>query len=292
MLWVEFDGAPSDPMDRYFGRILANAPDPVAVFPNTPPAEIREAPLPIDPEPVRVILPGQPSDENGLNAMQRLIPDSDPPGTRYLIPLPPGLNPDSPELFGMFTYEFRVGHDEKRWSTARGRFGPPLRVTGIQHPAPPLPCYARRSKDFVEISAPYATVTHLGRDLAPPTPATEMWFLLYAQVREASGRSSRNVLLRRARGQSPKEPSDGSIRYSSADIDLDRTSIILRQLGLSEDSSLSVLAVELLPAPIVHQPLLVAIGERINRYDDPLGANLGQVRILRSSPLTPVPASC
>jgi hypothetical protein len=55
---------------------------------------------------------------------------------------------------------------------------------------------------------------------------------------------------------------------------------------------MSVLAVELLPSPLVHQPLIVAVGERINRYDDPLGANLGQVRILRSSPLVPVPAIC
>src|SRR4029453_9680175 len=116
-------------------------------WPNTAPANVREAPLPIDPEPVRVILPGQLTDENGLNAMQRLIPENDPSGSRYLIPLPAGMNPDSPELFGMFTYEFRIGHDERRWSTARGRFGPPLRVTGIQHPAPGLPCYVRRSRD-------------------------------------------------------------------------------------------------------------------------------------------------
>src|SRR5205823_1445072 len=127
--------------------------------------------------------------------------------------------------------------------TARGRFGPPLRVTGVQHPVPGLPCYARRSRDFVEVSAPYATVTHLGRDLAPPTPATEIWFLLYAQVRESSGESSRNVLLRRVRGQSPQSPSDGSTRYSFAEIDFDRTNILLRQLGLATESPMSVLAV-------------------------------------------------
>ena len=40
------------------------------------------------------------------------------------------------ELFGMFAYEIRVGH-QKRWSTAQARFGPPLRVAGVQHPAPP-----------------------------------------------------------------------------------------------------------------------------------------------------------
>jgi hypothetical protein len=191
----------------------------------------------------------------------------------------------------MFTYEFRVGH-EKRWSTARGRFGPPLRVAGVQHPAPGLTCYVRRSTGFVEVSAPYATVTHLGRDLAPSTPATEMWFLLYAQVREASGQSSKNVLLRRVLGVSPQAPSDGSTRYSSAAIDFDRTNILLRQLGLSTDLPFSVLAVELAPSPLVHQPLQVALGERTNRYQDPLGANLAQVRILRSSPLVAVPAVC
>ena len=66
--------------------------------------------------------------------------------------------------------------------------------------------------------------------------------------------------------------------------------MLLRQLGLATDAPMSVLAVELLPSPLVHQPF--GPGEKTNRYTDPLGANLGQVRILRSSPLVPVPAIC
>ena len=78
-------------------------------------------------------------------------------------------------------------------------------------------------------------------------------------------------------------------RYSSAGIDFDRTNIMLRQLGLATDSPMSVIAVELLPAPL---GFFVVPGGKTNRYADPLGANLGQVRILRSSPLVPVPAIC
>ena len=133
-LWVEFTQTPADCKDQYYCRVLARAPDPVLAIPNAPPPVVREDPLPIDPEPVRVILPAQPEDENGLNAMQPLIP-AEPGSTRFLVPIPRGLNEDSPELFGIFTYEFRAGHDKRRWCTARGRFGPPLRVTGVQHPA-------------------------------------------------------------------------------------------------------------------------------------------------------------
>ena len=56
-----------------------------------------------------------------------------------MVPLPPGLHEDSNELFGFFTYEIRVGHDRyKGWSTAQGRFGAVLRVTGIKQLAPNL----------------------------------------------------------------------------------------------------------------------------------------------------------
>ena len=56
------------------------------------------------------------------------------------------MNETSPELFGFFVYEVRLGHKAGRWCTAQGRFGPPLRVAGVQHPAPPLTCQAARSK--------------------------------------------------------------------------------------------------------------------------------------------------
>jgi hypothetical protein len=53
----------------------------------------------------------------------------------------------------------------------------------------------------------------------------------------------------------------------------------LRRLGLPLDSPLSVIAVETLPEPD-------------SPYGDPLDQDLGQVRILRTSPLTAVPEIC
>jgi hypothetical protein len=54
---------------------------------------------------------------------------------------------------------------------------------------------------------------------------------------------------------------------------------VLRNLSLAPDSPLSVLAVELLPP-------------RADQIPDEMGVNVGQVRILRTSPLTPVPPAC
>ena len=38
------------------------------------------------------------------------------------------------ELFGFYVYELRVGHTDRIWCTAQGRFGHPTRVNGVQHP--------------------------------------------------------------------------------------------------------------------------------------------------------------
>ena len=290
-LWVEFAQTPADPKDQYYCRVLARASDPVLALPNAPPPLVREDPLPIDPEPVRVILPAQPEDENGLNAMQPLAP-AEAGSTRFLVPLPPGLSEDSPELFGLFTYEFRLGHDNRRWSTARGRFGPALRVTGVQHPAPPLPCYVNRTDKLVETSAPFAEVLDGDGIDRFSLPNTEIWFLLYAQVREASATSWRNVLLKRQQGRAPQRPEDGAVRYATAGIALSDTAAVLRDLSLSPDSPLSVLAIEMLPAPLLVQVDAAAPLPHFNRYHDSLGADLGQVRILRTSPLVPVPPAC
>ena len=260
-------------------------------IPGPPSPVVREDPLPIDPEPARVILPGQPTDENGLNAMQPLI-QAEPGSTRFLVPLPPGLSEDSPDLFGIFTYEFRAGHDNRRWSTARGRFGPPLRVTGVQHPAPPLNCYVNRTDKAVEASAPFAQAVAGGVNQALSIN-TEIWFLLYTQVREASGASWRNVLLKRLKGNQPDNDDDSVIRYASAEIPLSDTAASLNNLSLAAGSPLSVLAVELLPAFLQVQVIdLPPDTAFFNRYRDPLGSDLGQVRILRTSALVPVPAAC
>jgi hypothetical protein len=246
-----------------------------------------EPPLPIDPEPIRVITPGRPADRAGLDAMQPLIPATPrDPGEavrHYLVALPPGTDAFSPALFGFFTYEFRLGHGPARWSTAQARFGPPLRVTGVQHPPPALPCAIARHPDGVFVSAHLATPVLEGTNLRPNRPRTEIWALLYAQVVQLDGASRRNVLVSRALAEAEIANTDqrhGDLRVLHAHAVFDQRTISesLSALALPLDSSLTVLAVE------VHGGALVS--------DDPLGADLGQVRILRASPLTAVPAMC
>lgn len=200
-LWLEFAEPISDPNDTYFARVLAYAPD--QLISNNHPEQLaapREPALPVDPEYVRVITPGASNDLAGLNAMQPMqkATDSD---RHYLLPLPPGLHADAPEMFGFFTYEFRVGHyrnEETRemvWTTAQGRFGRPLRATGIQHPAPTLTCAANRDEEKLYVCAPYAAAVFDGKNVTADPPRTQLWCLLYAQVRQADNRDFRNILL-------------------------------------------------------------------------------------------------
>ena len=132
-LWLEFEEPIRDPNDTYFARVLAYAPDPLLSFPNPDQALVRQddPPLAIDPELIRVITHGHGNDNAGIDAMQPMIEETAEPSTplmkvtpvHYLLPLPPGLHSESPELFGFFTYELRVGHTDRIWCTAQGRFG-------------------------------------------------------------------------------------------------------------------------------------------------------------------------
>lgn len=206
-LWVEFAEPIRDPQDTYFARVLASAPDQLIsnneldlIF--TP----QEPALPIDAELIRVIPPSASNDLAGLNAMQPMqkAADSD---KHYLLPFPPGISADAPELFGFFTYEFRVGHYgveqivdgnqkmQMAWTTAQGRFGRPLRATGIQHPAPTLTCVVNRDPDKLYVSAPYAVAVFNGKNVTADPPRTQLWCLLYAQVRQADYKDYRNILL-------------------------------------------------------------------------------------------------
>jgi hypothetical protein len=277
MLWFEFDEPPANPADSYFARVLTYAPDPMLTreAPVQPPPD---PPLPISPEFIRVIRPHQSDDRAGLNAMQLLIPTTSP--RHFVLPLPPGLEETSLDLLGFYAYEVRLGH-LVGWSTARARFGPALRVAGVQHPAPPLSCEAFRTPTAVLASAPYATPVFDGRSLLPASPATTMWIVLYAQVTQADGADHRNILLSRKPAPirqkhdvrlgalSPR----GDAQWGQGEIEL-----ALASLGLPESSPLSVLAVEMLP--------------ELNRAPDPLGTDLGSTRILRSSRLVPVPPVC
>jgi hypothetical protein len=280
VLWFEFASAPANPADSFYARVLAYAPDPVLTRVSPEPPETSEPPLPIDPEPIRTIVPGQSDDQAGASAMQLLQPTDSP--VHFFVPLPPGMTAYSPELFGFYTYELRAGHSVG-WSTAQGRFGRPLRVTGVQHPAPTLSAAVLRSKSGIEVSAPVADPVFQGESLLPYPPVTQLWVLLYAQVHQADNADMRNLLLdnRRAytrvqrwtrRFQAPRADT-GTATWSETEIEN-----MLGLLGLGPDTPLSCLVVETLPG---EQPV-----------SDPVGSGLGYERFLRTSPLTTVPAQC
>jgi hypothetical protein len=308
-LWIEFDAPIADANDdAYFGRILAYGPDPLLARRLAPPEHVPnldpEPPLAIDPEPARVVFAGEDADESGLDAMTPLTPASPGgDGVHFLLPLPAGLTEDSLELFGFWTYEFRVGHAQK-WSTAQGRFGRPLRVAGIQHPSPRLTCTVWRNNSGVTVTAPFAVTLLDGQSALSARfgdPQTALWFMLYTQVTQTDGASQRNVLLDRQVAHlltvvQPGVPrSLGLNREPRGTTTFDQNTIasLLSLLGLPATSPLSVLAVELLPGPVhffeedpLRGPDAVAVAE------EPLGRQLGLRRILRTSPLVAVPAIC
>jgi hypothetical protein len=205
-LWIEFAEPVDDPQDSYFARVLASVPDQL-ISNNHPSLFVgpQEPPLPIDPEQIRIITSASSNDLAGLNAMQPMVKSTS-SDVHYLLPLPPGLHANSDEMFGFFTYEFRVGHferppsnpgddPEKVWTTAQGRFGRRLKSHGIQHPAPALTCMPNRDKDKLWVTAPYAVAVHKGKNVTANPPRTELWALLYAQVKQADNNDYRNILL-------------------------------------------------------------------------------------------------
>jgi len=176
--------------------------------------------------------------------------------------------------------ELRAGHFIG-WSTAQARFGPALRIAGVQHPAPALSCQALRRPERVLVAASHATPVFGGRNMLPRVPATELWFLLYAQVMQADGQDYRNILLARRRGRFEKRKLQSRVEidltassaWAQAEVDA-----VLEAYELPVESPLSVLAVELIP--------------ELDPPDDPLGSDLGEVRILRTSPLVKLDEVC
>ncbi|HEV8482838.1 MAG TPA: hypothetical protein VGV87_04705 [Blastocatellia bacterium] len=329
-LWLEFEEPIRDPHDEYFVRFLGYATDPMLsdnrLETATPP---EESPLAIDPELIRVIPTGATDDHAGLGAMVRLEQAGN-SKVHYLVPLPPGLNSDSPELFGFFTYELRVGHS-RVWCTAQGRWGRPLRTTGVQHPAPALFCTCDRTPADLVVEAPYAMAVLNGKNITHDPPRTELWALLYAQVKQADGKDSRNILLddrkltlrRRLQGrldiaaglsllgfENDDSPARAAVRWTT-----DEILAALRNLGLPADSPLSVLCVEMMPTLKALRVAQTAGRAKFNNFPvnmledrsgldssvgtagqdselSPLSDALGHYRILRTSPLTPVPQVC
>lgn len=285
-LWLEFEEPPADPRDVYFVRVMHRTPDPMLLPDWEPVADPPVLdPIPLDPEWVRVITPGQVQDLAGLSAMQPLQPagNSHP---QFLVPLPHNTDPASPELFSFYTYEIRVGHGpgtpkDPFWSTAQGRFGEALVLEGVQHPPPELACSVFYGPDGeVSAQAPFAA-PYLGLKRVLPTRVnTELWFVLYARIMQADGTSWRNIQIdvkraqqARSKGGIPIAP-QGRARWSGNEID-----DALTLAGFHPDTALTVLAVELLPEPN-------------GSFADPIGGDLGQVRVLRTSPLANVERSC
>ena len=314
-LWIEFDAPIDDTSDdTYFGRVLAYGPDPLlAIGLEIEPAPVTdpEPPLPIDPEPVRVVFAGEDSDDAGQGAMTPLIAanassgGSD--GVHYLLPLPPGITQNALDLFGFWTYEFRVGHNTL-WSTARGRFGRPLRAAGIQHPPPQLVCTVWRNQAGILVTAPYATTLLAGQpaiDLLRGDPQTALWFMLYAQVTQIDGKAHRNVLLTRriatvlpqtvggktvTTAHSQNREPRGRATFAETEI-----ASALKLLGLPAQSPLSVLGVEVLPGPLRFErrrDSAFSAAAATAPAEDPLGEALGERRILRTSPLTAAQTIC
>lgn len=333
-LWLEFEEPIHDPHDNYFARVLTYSPDPLLAFPNPDQLLVKQEdpPLPIDPELIRVITNKQSNDFAGLDAMQLMMGETKDPHqpdhhliklsrVHYLLPLPPGLHNESGELFGFFTYEIRVGHTEKIWSTAQGRFGHPARLNGAQHPAPPLKCLVDQTENGISATAQYATALFNGRNVASKPPKTEIWCMLYAQAKQADASGNRNILLddrkleylnphvqsqmnmplskfisNKSKFSNIKDanslkvnldaPSTGTVFWSRKEIDM-----MLDAYNLSHDSGLSVLAVEMMPR--YDQYFLKGKEAPLDTsYIKPLTSQLGQYRILRTSPLVAAPAVC
>jgi hypothetical protein len=256
-LWLEFEKPLQNHHDFYGIRLLSYSPDPLLARWETDMLKAPEEPsLPINPEPIRIISPDHTDDRSGLNAMQELTRAED-SHVHYLAPLPPGLHAASPELFGFFTYEIRVGH-KVGWCTAQARYGTALRTTGVQHPAPQLFCTVGRNEKHIMVTAPFASTVFNGADVTSKPPRTQLWALLYAQVKRADNEAYRNILLDdqlflRQRAAYPKKGEEfidmntDAVQYGITGWKNKDVREMLRQYGLPTNSSLSVLAVEMLP---------------------------------------------
>jgi hypothetical protein len=261
-LWLEFDQPPQDPNDSYFIRVMNYGPDPLLISNPSDLVSAQDTPIPLDPEPIRTITPDSVNDDAGLSAMTQLIASGS-SNVHFLVPLPGSVSPSDLQLFGFWTYELRCGH--LQWSTAQGRFGRSFRVAGVQHPCPPLTANVERiytvpstggpSQPCISVTADLAQTVLNGRSLtSPEAPQTQIWFLLYAQLRRADGHAYRNLLLSKLEGVLPSPattfgPPPGiqqqqsipvSAAFSQALID-----DILAVLRLPANTPLSVLAVEL-----------------------------------------------
>ena len=216
-LWLEFDQPPQDPNDAYFVRVMNYGPDPLLMSNPVDITPAPDSPIALDPEPIRTITPDSVNDAAGLSAMTQVQPSGSSP-VHFLVPLPDGISPEALDLFGFWTYEIRVGH--LLWSTAQGRYGRPFRVAGVQHPSRHLiatvdrlttfPSDGGASQPCIVASADLAQTVLDGESLTSASaPQTQIWFLLYAQLRRVDGQAYRNILLMKLLGQQSNQVTTG-----------------------------------------------------------------------------------
>src|SRR5262249_21174668 len=124
-------------------------------------------------------------------------------------------------------------------------------------------CTCDRSESQLFVEAPYAEAIVNGKNITADPPRTEIWALLYAQVRPADGKDSRNILLddRRLLVRPRLREGFSNLKitvpaaFENRDAAVkgithwtqDEILQMLHNLGLPEDSSLSVLCVEMMP---------------------------------------------
>ncbi len=218
-LWLEFDQPPQDPNDAYFVRVMNYGPDPLLMSNPVDITPLPDAPIALDPEPIRTITPDSVNDAAGLSAMTQVQPSGSSP-VHFLVPLPSTISPEALDLFGFWTYEIRCGH--LQWSTAQGRYGRPFRVAGVQHPCRHLIATVDRSvtvpsdggaaQPCIVASADLAQTVLNGESLTSAiAPQTQIWFLLYAQLRRVDGQAYRNLLLTKLLGQQETNPNGGPV---------------------------------------------------------------------------------
>jgi len=129
------------------------------------------------------------------------------------------------------------------------------------------------------VTAPHAQAFVDGASVRAVPPATEIWVVLYVQVMQADRGTMRNVQLDLERASLAKVPRGSRQQLAAAHWDDRQVAALLARLGLDERSPLSALAIELLPEPN-------------GTYGDALAGDLGEVRILRTSPLSPIETRC